>query len=136
MAQSDRLKRINEERMAQGLTYRQLADMAQLSGSTVYRAVTGHTVPETYTIERMEAALGIPDLINCAPGCSGQPMDAAYKAEQESRITRMRAHYNAAMAIQQRWLAALFAVNTALVLMVGSAMAYDMTHKDRGWIRD
>lgn len=135
MAQRERLKRINGERMAQGLTYRQLADMAQLSASTVYRAVAGHTVPESYTLERMEAALGIPGLINCAPGYNGTPPDADYKAEQESRITRMRAHYNAAMAIQQRWLAALFAVNTGLILLVSVAMAYDMTHKDRGWIR-
>lgn len=132
----DRLQTINRERLRQGLTYRQLADMAQLSHSTIHRALTGATVPESYTLERMEAALGIPGLINCAPGSDGVPPDDRYRAEQESRITRMRAHYNAAMAIQQRWLAALFAVNTGLILLISVAMAYDMTHKDRGWIRD
>lgn len=135
MSTEDRLQIINRERTRQGLTYRQLADMAQLSHSTVYRAITKATVPEHYTLERMEAALGIPELINCTPGCDGVPPDDRYRAEQESRITRMRAHYNSALAIQQRWLVALFAVNTGLVLLVSVAMAYDMTHKDRGWIR-
>ena len=135
MAIGDRLRTIERERLRQGRTYSKRADMAQLSASTVYRAVVGHTVPESYTLERMEAALGIPGLINCAPGSDGVPPDDRYRAEQESRVTRMRAHYNAAIAIQQRWLAALFAVNTGLILLVSVAMAYDMTHKDRGWIR-
>lgn len=61
MQQVDRIRMIDDRRQKQGLSYRQLADMAGVSYTTVYRAISGRCCPEAATLEMLESALGIVD---------------------------------------------------------------------------
>ena len=55
---NDRLEAIRSEKNRQGLSDTQLADMCDLSHSTVSRAFSGKTEPSEYTLNAMETALG------------------------------------------------------------------------------
>ena len=55
------LERITAAKNAQGLTNQQLADLAGINKSTVYRIFGGKTTPDTQTLHLMELALGISD---------------------------------------------------------------------------
>lgn len=97
-----RIERIDAERHSQGLSIQQLADMCQLSASTVSRTLAGKTEPTDYTIHAMEESLGIADA----------PMDSLpeeqtierYMKLQDSRIARLRAFYNRELAEKDRWI--------------------------------
>ena len=54
---NDRLEAIRSEKQRQGLSDTQLADMCDLSHSTVSRAFSGKTEPSEYTLNAMESAL-------------------------------------------------------------------------------
>lgn len=138
MQSAERLEIINQKRRELGLSYRQLADMAGVSGTTVYRAITGRCCPEQATLEMLEAAVGLADGIDItqdAPSGELPPMAERYIRTQENRITRMRYHYNMLFRAYARWLGLLFAVSMGLVLLICGVTAYDLRHGDRGWFR-
>ena len=122
-----RIERIDAERNSQGLSIQQLADMCQLSASTVSRTLAGKTEPTDYTIHAMEQSLGIAD----------EPMDSLpeeqaverYMKLQDSRIARLRAFYNRELAEKDRWIRFLcvlcmflVALSLALCLMMESPL--------------
>ena len=122
-----RIARIDAERHNQGLSIQQLADMCQLSASTVSRTLAGKTEPTDYTIHAMEESLGIAD----------SPMDRLpeeqtierYMKLQDSRIARLRAFYNRELAEKDRGIRFLcvlclflLVLSLALCLMVESPL--------------
>ena len=110
-----RIERIDAERHSQGLSIQQLADMCQLSASTVSRTLAGKTEPTDYTIHAMEESLGIADA----------PMDSLpeeqtierYMKLQDSRIARLRAFYNRELAEKDRWIRFLCVLCLFLIVL-------------------
>ena len=138
---NDRLEAIRSEKKRQGLSDTQLADMCDLSHSTVSRAFSGKTEPSEYTLNAMESALGT----------SREPQEEAeteditlrqYQALMESRIARMRAFYNMllaekdrAIAEKRRWIIFLVAMSIAIILLSFTMIAIDALSPNIGWIR-
>ena len=138
---NDRLEAIRSEKQRQGLSDTQLADMCDLSHSTVSRAFSGKTEPSEYTLNAMEPALGT----------SREPQEEAeteditlrqYQALMESRIARMRAFYNMllaekdrAIAEKRRWIIFLVAMSIAIILLSFTMIAIDALSPNIGWIR-
>ena len=110
-----RIERIDAERHNQGLSIQQLADMCQLSASTVSRTLAGKTEPTDYTMHAMEESLGIADA----------PMDnlpeeqtiERYMKLQDSRIARLRAFYNRELAGKDRWIRFLCVLSLFLIVL-------------------
>lgn len=138
---NDRLEAIRSEKQRQGLSDTQLADMCDLSHSTVSRAFSGKTEPSEYTLNAMETALGT----------NREPQEEAvtdgitlrqYQALMENRIARMRAFYNMllaekdrAIAEKRRWIIFLVAMSIAIILLSFTMIAIDALSPNIGWIR-
>lgn len=138
---NDRLEAIRSEKQRQGLSDTQLADMCDLSHSTVSRAFSGKTEPSEYTLNAMESALGT----------SREPQEGAeteditlrqYQALMENRIARMRAFYNMllaekdrAISEKRRWIIFLVALSIAILLLSFTMIAIDALSPNIGWIR-
>lgn len=93
--QSDRIETINQYRIDQGLSIQQVADMSQISASTVYRTLSGKTTPDEHTLRSMEDALGITDKPLSEPMFppgSISIIAQGYINTLEVRIARLRAH--------------------------------------------
>lgn len=123
---NERIESIIQERNSQGLSIQQLADMCNLSASTVSRTLSGRTDPTEYTIRLMEDALGITE-------CS----------IDENRISRMRAFYNMlltekdrAIEEKRRWIIFLVFLSISLCVLIIYFLWFDSIHPDIGWIRD
>lgn len=138
---NDRLEAIRSEKNRQGLSDTQLADMSDLSHSTVSRAFSGKTEPSEYTLNAMETALGT----------SREPQEEAatdgitlrqYQALMESRIARMRAFYNMlltekdrAITEKRRWIIFLVILAMILVSFIILTSTIDAINPEIGWIR-
>ena len=124
------IERIDTERRKQGLSIQQLADMCQLSASTVSRTLAGKTAPTDYTIRAMEESLGIADFQPGGQQIGTLPDEQAierYMNLQDSRVARLRAFYNRELAEKDRWIRFLcvlclflLVLSLALCLMVES----------------
>lgn len=102
-----RVQRIDIERHAQGLSIQQLADMCQISASTVSRTLSRKTDPTEYTMHAMEESLGISDSKAEDPVAAALPDDTIverYINLQDIRISRLRAFYNRELAEKDRWI--------------------------------
>lgn len=133
-----RIDRINDARKEHGLTMQQLADMCDLSASTVSRTLAGKTEPTDFTINTMEGALGITDDPIGEPimeRAASDPILERYLNMQEMRIIRMRAHYNMLLAEKNRWIMLLFILSLILVMFICYILVLDVLHPDIGWIR-
>lgn len=110
-----RIERIDAERQNQGLSIRQLADMCQLSASTVSRTLAGKTEPTDYTMHAMEESLGIAD----APmgNLPEEQTIERYMKLQDSRIARLRAFYNRELAEKDRWIQFLCVLCLFLIVL-------------------
>ena len=138
MTSRERIARIKKSTKEQGLTNQQLADMSQISASTVSRTLAGKTEPEQYTLEVMEAALGITDKPVEDPAVPQGNIDQhaqLYINLMDTRISRMRAHYNMIFADKNRWLAISVAINIILVVFLMLMLAIDASYPGIGWIR-
>ena len=116
-----RIQRIDIERHAQGLTIRQLADMCQLSASTVSRTLSRKTDPTEYTMHAMEESLGISDSKAEDPAAAALPDDpvvASYIHLQDIRVARLRAFYNRELAEKDRWIHFLIILCLLLVSLL------------------
>ena len=139
---NNRLEAIRTEKLRQGLSNTQLADMCDLSHSTVSRAFSGKTEPSEYTLNAMETALGT----GSAPPESADPEDMTlrqYQALMENRIARMRAFYNMllaekdrAIAEKRRWIIFLVCFSVIVILLSFALVAVDIMSPNIGWIRD
>ena len=121
MDNRSRIQRIDIERHDQGLTIQQLADMCQLSASTVSRTLSGKTAPTEYTIHAMEDSLGITDSKTEDPAVSALPDDpvvARYIHLQDIRVARLRAFYNRELAEKDRWIHFLIILCLLLVFLL------------------
>ena len=116
-----RIQRIDIERHDQGLTIQQLADMCQLSASTVSRALSRKTDPTEYTMHPMEESLGITDSKAEDPAVSALPDDPVvvrYIHLQDIRVARLRAFYNRELAEKDRWIHFLIILCLLLVFLL------------------
>ena len=139
---NDRLEAIRSEKNRQGLSDTQLADMCDLSHSTVSRAFSGKTEPSEYTLSAMETALGT----NRDPPEEATTEDITlrqYQALMENRIARMRAFYNMllaekdrAISEKRRWIIFLVFLTLTIVLLSFALIAIDIMSPDIGWIRE
>ena len=139
---NDRLEAIRSEKNRQGLSDTQLADMCDLSHSTVSRAFSGKTEPSEYTLSAMETALGT----NREPPEEATTEDITlrqYQALMETRIARMRAFYNMllaekdrAIAEKRRWVIFLVCLSISILLLSFALIAIDVMSPNIGWIRD
>lgn len=139
MEAKDRIDEIIRAKREQGLSVQQLADMCQISASTVSRTLAGKTAPTDFTITAMEEALGITDNPIGEPiqtRAESDPILERYLNTQEVRINRMRAHYNMLLAEKNRWIILSFAINIILVLLICGILILDVLHPDIGWIRE
>lgn len=133
-----RIERIDAERHNQGLSIQQLADMCQISASTVSRTLAGKTEPTDYTIHAMEQSLGITDKpVGDAimEHVESDPILERYLNMQEMRIIRLRAHYNMLLAEKNRWIRRLFFLCIGFVVIIIFILAIDMMQSDIGWMR-
>lgn len=138
MELKERIDRINAARKEHGLSIQQLADMCQISASTVSRTLAGKTEPTDFTITAMEGALGITDNPIGDPimeRVASDPILERYLNMQEMRIIRLRAHYNMLLAEKNRWIKLLFILSLVLVVFICSILILDVLHPDIGWIR-
>ena len=139
---NNRLEAIRTEKLRQGLSDTQLADMCDLSHSTVSRAFSGKTEPSEYTLNAMETALGT----GSAPPESADPEDMTlrqYQALMENRIARMRAFYNMllaekdrAISEKRRWIIFLVFFYVMVILLSFALVAVDIMSPNIGWIRE
>lgn len=116
-----RIQRIDIERHAQGLTIQQLADMCQLSASTVSRTLSRKTDPTEYTMHAMEESLGISDSKAEDPAAAALPDDPvveSYIHLQDIRVARLRAFYNRELAEKDRWIHFLIILCLLLVSLL------------------
>lgn len=116
-----RIQRIDIERHAQGLSIQQLADMCQISASTVSRTLSRKTDPTEYTMHAMEESLGITDSKTEDPAVSSLPDDpvvARYIHLQDIRVARLRAFYNRELAEKDRWIHFLIILCLLLVFLL------------------
>ena len=137
-----RLEAIRTEKLRQGLSDTQLADMCDLSHSTVSRAFSGKTEPSEYTLNAMETALGT----GSAPPAAADQEDMTlrqYQAIMENRIARMRAFYNMllaekdrAISEKRRWIIFLVCFSVMVILLSFALVAVDIMSPNIGWIRD
>lgn len=138
---TERLEQIRREKNRQGLSDTQLADMCDLSHSTVSRAFSGKTEPSEYTLNAMETALGTTQTHK--EEISPDEMTLRqYQSLMESRIARMRAFYNMllaekdrAIAEKRRWIIFLVAMSIAIILLSFTMIAIDALSPNIGWIR-
>lgn len=138
---NQRLDEIRREKNRQGLSDTQLADMCDLSHSTVSRAFSGKTEPSEYTLNAMETALGTVQKQH--EEISPDEMTLRqYQALMENRIARMRAFYNMllaekdrAISEKRRWIIFLVALSLAILLISFSMIAIDAMSPNIGWIR-
>ena len=138
---NDRLEAIRTEKNRQGLSDTQLADMCDLSHSTVSRAFSGKTEPSEYTLSAMETALGT----NQEPPDSHFEESMAlrqYQSLMENRIARMRSFYNMllaekdrAIAEKRRWIIFLVILSLILVSFIILTSTMDAINPEIGWIR-
>ena len=138
---NNRLEAIRTEKLRQGLSDTQLADMCDLSHSTVSRAFSGKTEPSEYTLNAMETALGTG---SAPPEAAGQEDMTLrqYQALMENRIARMRAFYNMllaekdrAIAEKRRWVIFLVCLSISILLLSFALIAIDVMSPNIGWIR-
>ena len=139
---NNRLEAIRTEKLRQGLSDTQLADMCDLSHSTVSRAFSGKTEPSEYTLNAMETALGT----GSAPPESADQEDMTmrqYQVLMENRIARMRAFYNMllaekdrSIAEKRRWVIFLVCLSISILLLSFALIAIDVMSPNIGWIRD
>ena len=116
-----RIQRIDIERHDHGLPIQQLADMCQLSASTVSRALSRKTDPTEYTMHAMEESLGITDSKAEDPAVSALPDDPVvvrYIHLQDIRVARLRAFYNRELAEKDRWIHFLIILCLLLVFLL------------------
>ena len=139
------LERITAAKNAQGLTNQQLADLAGINKSTVYRIFGGKTTPDTQTLHLMELALGISD----TPPVELQIVDSGDSETiknllkiQEQRVAQLRCYYNRSLAEKDRIIQreriskiVLFVVLMLLVVFVIGYTIYDASQPDVGWLR-
>ena len=139
---NNRLEAIRTEKLRQGLSDTQLADMCDLSHSTVSRAFSGKTEPSEYTLNAMETALGTG---SAPPEAAGQEDMTLrqYQALMENRIARMRAFYNMllaekdrAIAEKRRWIIFLVCFSVIVILLSFALVAVDIMSPNIGWIRE
>ena len=135
----NRIAAIISSKEEQQLSMRQLADMSRLSIATVSRTLSGKTEPSIYTLSAMEEALGL-----CAPSQKESPITAKLEQDpflkyyfelQESRILRLRAHYNMLLVEKNRWIKILFIILLLLVCVICSVIIYDVLHPNIGYTR-
>ena len=114
---TERLEQIRREKNRQGLSDTQLADMCDLSHSTVSRAFSGKTEPSEYTLNAMETALGT-DHTHKEEISPDEMTLRQYQSLMESGIARMRAFCNMllaekdrAIAEKRRWIIFLVAMS-------------------------
>ena len=138
---TERLEQIRREKNRQGLSDTQLADMCDLSHSTVSRAFSGKTEPSEYTLNAMETALGT-DHTHKEEISPDEMTLRQYQSLMESRIARMRAFYNMllaekdrAIAEKRRWIIFLVALSIAIILLSFTMIAIDALSPNIGWIR-
>ena len=139
---NNRLEAIRTEKLRQGLSATQLADMCDLSHSTVSRAFSGKTEPSEYTLNAMGTALGT----GSAPPEAADQEDMTlrqYQALMENRIARMRAFYNMllaekdrAISEKRRWIIFLVFFSVMVILLSFALVAVDIMSPNIGWIRD
>lgn len=139
---NNRLEAIRTEKLRQGLSDTQLADMCDLSHSTVSRAFSGKTEPSEYTLNAMETALGT----GSSPPETADTEDMTlrqYQALMENRIARMRAFYNMllaekdrAISEKRRWIIFLVCFSVMVILLSFALVAVDIMSPNIGWIRD
>ena len=135
---NERIETIILEKQKQGLSVQQLADMCRLSASTVSRTLSGKTEPTDFTIRAMEETLGITDKQTGEPIDShieNDPILQRYLNMQETRILRLRAHYNMLIAEKNRWIMMLFLLSLALVIVIIVILVFDVMHPNVGWVR-
>ena len=139
------LERITAAKNAQGLTNQQLADLAGINKSTVYRIFGGKTTPDTQTLHLMELALGISD----TPPVELQIVDSGDSETiknllkiQEQRVAQLRCYYNRSLAEKDRIIQreriskiVLFVLLMLLVVFVIGYTIYDASQPDVGWLR-
>lgn len=139
------VERIIAAKNAQGLTNQQLADLAGINKSTVYRIFGGKTTPDSETIRLMELALGISD----TPPVEAEIIDAGESDTiknllriQEQRVAQLRCYYNRSLAEKDRIILrervskiVLFVLLVLLVVFVIAYTIYDSSLPDAGWIR-
>ena len=138
MTSRERIDRIRQSMREQGLTNQQLADMSQISASTVSRTLAGKTEPEQHTLEAMESAIGITDKPIADPAMPKGNIDQSaqlYINLMEMRISRMRAHYNMLLAEKRRWIVTCVAIILILLIVLICSLIFDASHPSIGWIQ-
>lgn len=137
---SERVTALKSEKEKQHLSIQQMADMSGLSAATVSRTLAEKTEPSVYTLDALEKALGLG--IELPPGenpleqrIGDDPLLKYYFALQESRIERMRAHYNMLLTEKNRWLKFLLVITLLLVCFICFMLVYDVLHLETGYIK-
>lgn len=137
---SERVTALKNEKEKQHLSIQQMADMSGLSAATVSRTLAVKTEPSVYTLDALEKALGLG--IELPPGenpleqrIGDDPLLKYYFALQESRIERMRAHYNMILTEKNRWIKFLFVIALLLVCFICFMIVYDVIHLETGYIQ-
>lgn len=145
MEAENQMERIIAAKNAQGLTNQQLADLAGINKSTIYRIFGGKTTPDTQTLRMLELALGISDTPPVEPQIISTAESDAIRnllAIQEQRVAQLRCYYNRSLAEKDRIIQRervskiiLFVLLVLLVVFVIAYTIYDSSLPDAGWIR-
>lgn len=138
VAELDRL------RMAQNISYQQLADACGVSKSTIYRTLTCSTEPTAQLLKSIAAAVQYqPDAPETPPADFSPDGYITYlqnrlnqqDADHKTHVQQLHAHYNMLRRQEKRektvWM--VLAILFAMIFVV--LFLYDFANLDRGWIQ-
>lgn len=140
-----RIERIVIAKSSQGLTNQQLADMAGMAKSTIYRVFGGKVTPDSMTLQLLETALGITDTPPMEPMLVGAKDSDTIKhitETNERRVDQLRCYYNRFLAEKDRSMKTLkyvvfilFGLLLTETIFLILMIYIDARHPDIGWIR-
>ena len=136
----DLIAGIIAQKNASGMTNQQIAEAANISRTTVDRALRN----EDDKSPNLQTILAIANAV-------GYPLEREQEVEKitendahlrlvrdlyEDRIRQLEDHYNRTTRTQSHWIYTLAALCVLLFVFIIGVLLYDITHPNVGWIRD
>lgn len=129
----DIISGIIAKKEAHGLTNQQIADIANVSKSTIDRLMRNDGVASTTAQTLFDVADAVGYRIG---GAEEDPAVQRVIDLYEARIRQTELHHAQMMSSQNHWLRFLSILCVALFAFVIVVLLYDVMHPDVGWIQD
>ncbi len=127
-------EKLVEMKKASGLTAQQIADKSGVPASTINRMLSGQTEEPTFSnIAKVVKAMNgsLDELVGIPPKTV-----TVVETKTVSGDERLIELYERSIKSKNKWIRNLFAISITLIVFLVGMLIYDVTHPDRGWVRD